>query len=99
MKDHWQKTLLRTTGSGDDDDNGGDDDDGVYEIGETGPAGGLVFYVDEADEFEWTYMEAWVDDMDDDYGAWHTDQNSHTSGTSTNVNKIMFLSVLPKKRV
>jgi len=81
LKDHWQKMLTRTDGS--DDDNNGGGDDGVYEVGDTGPAGGLVFYVDEADEFEWTYMEAWVDDMDEDYGAWHEDHLSHKPGTST----------------
>ena len=29
----------------------------TYEIGDTGPAGGLVFYIDETDEFDWTYLE------------------------------------------
>lgn len=36
-------------------------DDGewkVYEIGDTGPAGGYIFYIDEAGAFDWTYLEA-----------------------------------------
>jgi len=78
LKDHWQKTISRV-------DNDGGDNNGVYELGDTGPAGGLVFYVDENNEFDWTYMEAWVDNMGEDYGAWHVDQLSHTSGTSTDL--------------
>jgi len=32
---------------------------GIYNIGDTGPGGGLIFYVDEDDEFPgWTYLEA-----------------------------------------
>ena len=30
---------------------------GAYKIGATGPAGGLVFYIDTADEFDWEYLE------------------------------------------
>ena len=47
-----------------------------FNIGDTGPAGGLIFYVDEADEFSWTYLEAapasteW-DDIE--WGAYGTD--------------------------
>ena len=29
----------------------------TYAIGDTGPAGGLIFYVDEADTYSWTYLE------------------------------------------
>lgn len=29
----------------------------TYAIGDTGPAGGLIFYIDEADVFSWTYLE------------------------------------------
>lgn len=29
----------------------------VYAIGDTGPAGGLIFYIDTADEHTWTYLE------------------------------------------
>jgi hypothetical protein len=28
-----------------------------YAVGDTGPAGGWIFYIDEADEFPWTYLE------------------------------------------
>jgi len=28
-----------------------------FEIGDTGPAGGLIFYIDVEDEHEWTYLE------------------------------------------
>ena len=30
---------------------------GGYEIGDTGPTGGIVFFIDEADEHTWTYLE------------------------------------------
>lgn len=29
-----------------------------YEIGDTGPAGGHIFYIDKANVFDWTYLEA-----------------------------------------
>lgn len=29
-----------------------------YALGDTGPAGGLIFYIDEADAYIWTYLEA-----------------------------------------
>jgi hypothetical protein len=29
----------------------------TYAIGDTGPAGGLIFYIDEADTYSWTYLE------------------------------------------
>ena len=33
---------------------------GQYEVGDFGPAGGWVFYVDEEDQFEdWDYLEVW----------------------------------------
>jgi hypothetical protein len=28
-----------------------------YDVGDEGPAGGVVFYVDAADDYEWTYLE------------------------------------------
>lgn len=31
---------------------------GGYEIGDTGPAGGHIFYIDKANVFDWTYLEA-----------------------------------------
>lgn len=44
-----------------------------YAIGDTGPAGGLIFYIDEADEHTWTYLEVapesteWTDKEWGDY--------------------------------
>lgn len=40
---------------------GGEDlsaSDTEYTIGDNGPAGGYIFYIDEADEYDWTYLEA-----------------------------------------
>ncbi len=34
----------------------------VYAIGDVGPAGGWIFYVDENDDFDWTYLEAAPED-------------------------------------
>jgi len=31
---------------------------GDFQLRDTGPAGGLIFYIDEADEFDWTFLEA-----------------------------------------
>lgn len=31
---------------------------GGYDIGDIGPAGGHIFYIDEANQFDWTYLEA-----------------------------------------
>jgi len=49
-------------------DTGGLSGGGVtYAIGDTGPAGGLIFYIDEADAYSWTYLEVapasteWID--------------------------------------
>lgn len=52
----------------------------VYVIGDVGPAGGRIFYVDEDNEFDWTYLEAWIDDEIGTY-LWKTD-NTSTPGTS-----------------
>ncbi len=30
----------------------------TFQIGDTGPAGGLIFYIDEDNDFDWTYLEA-----------------------------------------
>lgn len=50
-------SLLLTTAC----DTGGSDGGGTsvvtYAIGDTGPAGGLIFYIDEADAYSWTYLE------------------------------------------
>ena len=37
---------------------------GDFEIGDVGPAGGLIFYIDEAEEFEWTFLEAAPEDLE-----------------------------------
>ena len=50
-------------------------DDGEYAIGDTGPAGGLIFYVDTEDEHTWTYLEVapasteWTDKEWGDHGT------------------------------
>ncbi len=36
---------------------GGGSSEATYAIGDTGPAGGLIFYIDEAGEYDWTYLE------------------------------------------
>ena len=47
----------------------------TYAIGDTGPAGGLIFYIDEADAFSWTYLEVapasteWTNKDWGDYGT------------------------------
>jgi len=41
----------------------------VYEIGDTGPAGGLVFFVNDNDSDEWKYLEAAPSDQGSDV-AW-----------------------------
>ncbi len=33
------------------------DSEDEYAIGDTGPAGGVIFYIDEADAFPWMYLE------------------------------------------
>jgi hypothetical protein len=56
-------SLLLTIGCeqpvGADNEPVGADNDGnkVYAIGDTGPAGGLIFYIDTAGEHTWTYLE------------------------------------------
>jgi hypothetical protein len=35
----------------------------VYEVGDTGPAGGVIFYVDTANAYPWTYLESALDDI------------------------------------
>jgi len=47
----------------------------VYDIGDTGPAGGIIFYVDTADNYTWTYLEVapqsteWEDKIWGDQGT------------------------------
>ncbi|NBF40274.1 MAG: DUF1566 domain-containing protein [Spirochaetes bacterium] len=61
---------------------GGDSDLETYDVGDTGPAGGIVFYDKGADSDGWRYLEAWT--ADDGKHQWKTDRSS-TSGTSTDV--------------
>jgi len=46
----------------------------AYEIGSTGPAGGLIFYVDTENDYPWTYLEAapygWYDGGKDPGKPW-----------------------------
>jgi len=41
----------------------------VYEIGDNGPAGGLIFYVNDSDSDDWKYLEAAPSDQGSDI-AW-----------------------------
>ena len=64
-------------GSSSSDDNGDEienghgekEDDGVYAIGDQGPAGGWIFYIDEADEFVWTYLEVMATEFRSQWGG------------------------------
>lgn len=53
----------------------------VYDVGDTGPAGGTIFYVDANNDFSWTYLEAapasteWTDDV------WSSSTVSYINGT------------------
>jgi hypothetical protein len=46
----------------------------TYQVGDQGPAGGYIFYVDSANQFEWTYLEAapagWYGQPEDPAIAW-----------------------------
>jgi hypothetical protein len=48
---------------------------GDFQLRDKGPAGGLIFYIDEADEFDWTFLEAapqsteWADKQWGDYNT------------------------------
>jgi hypothetical protein len=59
-----------------------------YEIGDTGPAGGVIFYDDEADDTDdiagARYLEAWTADETGTY-QWKTGGNTSMRGTSTAV--------------
>ncbi len=59
-----------------------------YEIGDNGLAGGLVFYIDEDDTFEWTYLEAapagWHGGETDPISKWSNLQEN-IGGTSRNI--------------
>lgn len=55
----------------------------TYDIGDTGPAGGIIFYVDETDEFAWTYLEA-APDSTQGFDPWGK-QGTSVAGTETAV--------------
>ena len=48
-------SLLLVTGC--DTEGGGGTSAVTYAIGDTGPAGGLIYYIDEVDAYSWTYLE------------------------------------------
>ena len=54
----------------------------TYNLRDTGPAGGIIFYINpNASTDGWTYLEAWTADESGNYD-WKTSQST-TSGTST----------------
>ena len=66
-------------GSGGDGGDGGTSWDGQYQLGDTGPAGGLIFYIDVADDHpDWTYLESapssWSTTAEDSGLAWLTER-------------------------
>ena len=54
-----------------------------YSVGDTGPAGGIVFHDKGSYSDGWRYLEAWTADESETYG-WKT-STSETTGTSTDV--------------
>lgn len=50
-----------------------------YEVGEIGPSGGYIFYVDTENDFDWTYLEAapygWYQGATDSNGAYSGDDD------------------------
>ena len=48
----------------------------VYSLRDRGPANGWIFYIDEEDEFPWTYLD--VADENLPYGIWGTKDGSAT---------------------
>ncbi|GAB6091086.1 Lcl domain-containing protein [Spirochaeta dissipatitropha] len=52
-----------------------------YVVGDSGPAGGIIFYIDEANEYDWTYLESWTADEEGGTFQWKT-SNTDTPGTS-----------------
>ena len=57
--------------------------DADYQIGDTGPAGGVVFYDKGSYSDGWRYLEAWTADESETY--WWKTSTSETTGTSTDV--------------
>ncbi len=63
-----------------------------YTIGDTGPAGGIIFYIDEARQFDWTYLECapygWYDGGEDPilaWGPWDGTSGSPGDGVGTGI--------------
>lgn len=54
----------------------------VYALRDTGPAGGLIFYVDDVDEFSWDYLEAAPSDQSSGV-LWSNGSNIVTGATGT----------------
>lgn len=52
-----------------------------YEIGSTGQAGGVIFFCDTDDIYEWTYLEAAPEDLIDSPMPWSNIQNELVHGT------------------
>lgn len=52
-----------------------------YQIGDTGPAGGIICYIDIGNEHPWTYLEAWTADETGTF-QWKTAETA-TEGTGT----------------
>ncbi|POR00580.1 hypothetical protein AU468_09545 [Alkalispirochaeta sphaeroplastigenens] len=62
--------------------------DPVYAVGETGPAGGIVFFSDRRNEFPWSYLEAapegWYQGQEDPAALWGPpDVETGASGSTT----------------
>lgn len=71
--------------------------DDEYEIGDDGPAGGHIFYIDENDEHVWTYLEAAPQETEEEIawggygtevGAEGQDIGDETENTETIVNAL-----------
>lgn len=58
---------------------------GAYDVGDPGPAGGHIAYVDEADEHPWTYIEAAPEETewkDKPWGGFSTEVGEASQGQS-----------------
>jgi hypothetical protein len=58
-----------------------------YAVGDIGPAGGWIFFVDEDSRYAgWTYLEAWTEDQEGPRFAWKS-HDTFTGGTSTAIGR------------
>jgi hypothetical protein len=55
---------------------------GDFQLRDRGPAGGWIFYIDEADEFDWTFLEAAPEDSDTQF---HWGPQGTLVGTETGI--------------